>query len=163
MAIGILFVCTGNICRSPTAAEVFRTLARRAGLAHEFIVDSAGTFEGQVGQPASLPAIETARRHGYDLADHRAKLLTPELLQKFDLPVAMDRSHIAAMRWMMPRDRENVPVLLMKFAPQLGLDEVADPYGGPPAGYGQAFDMIELACKGLLESFRSELTAARSG
>jgi len=163
MAIGVLFVCTGNICRSPTAAEVFRTMVRRAGLEREFVVDSAGTFEGQVGQPASLPAIETARLHGYDLGDHRAKLLTTELLQKFDLPVAMDRSHLAAMRWMMPRARENVPVLLMKFAPQLGLDEVADPYGGPPAGYGQAFDVIEQACRGLLESFRSELTAARSG
>ena len=163
MAIGVLFVCTGNICRSPTAAGVFRAMVRRAGMAGEFVVDSAGTFEGQVGQPASLPAIETARLHGYDLGDHRAKLLTTELLQKFDLPVAMDRSHLAAMRWMMPRARENVPVLLMKFAPQLGLDEVADPYGGPPAGYGQAFDVIEQACRGLLESFRSELTAARSG
>jgi protein-tyrosine phosphatase len=163
MAIGVLFVCTGNICRSPTAAGVFRAMARRAGMAHEFVIDSAGTFEGQVGQPASPPAIETARLRGYDLGDHRAKLLTTELLQKFDLPVAMDRSHLAALRWMMPRGREAVPTLLMKFAPRFAIDEVPDPYGGPPTGYGQAFDMIEQACTGLLESFRSELTAARPG
>jgi protein-tyrosine phosphatase len=163
MAIGVLFVCTGNICRSPTAAGVFRTMARRAGMEHEFVVESAGTFDGHVGQPASLPALETARRRGYDIGDHRAKLLTTELLQKFDLPVAMDRSHLAVVRWMMPRDREGVPILLMKFAPQLGVDEVPDPYGGPLTGYGQAIDMIERACQGLLESFRSEFKAARSG
>ena len=163
MAIGVLFVCTGNICRSPMAAGVFRTLVERAGMAHEFVIDSAGTFDGQVGQPASPLAIETAKLRGYDITAHRAKLLTVNLVKQFDLPIAMDRTHLAALRWMVARERQDIPTLLMQFAPQLGLDEVPDPYGGPSSGYGQAFDMIELACKGLLESFRSELTAARSG
>ena len=61
MAIGVLFVCTGNICRSPMAAGVFRTLVERAGMAHDFVIDSAGTFDGQVGKPASPLAIETAQ------------------------------------------------------------------------------------------------------
>jgi protein-tyrosine phosphatase len=163
MAIGIPFVCTGNICRSPTAVGVFRTMARRAGMEHEFVVDSAGTFEGQVGQPASPPAIETARLRGYDITGHRAKLLTIELLKRFDLPVAMDRTHLAALRWMAPRDRQDLPTLLMQFAPQLGLDEVPDPFGGPSSGYDQAIDLIEAGCRALLDGFRSEFKAARSG
>jgi protein-tyrosine phosphatase len=163
MAIGILFVCTGNICRSPSAAGVFRVLARKAGMEHEFVIDSAGTFDGHVGNPASLLAIETARLRGYDITDHRAKLLTVELLRRFDLPIAMDRTHLAALRWMVPRERQELPTLLMKFAPQLGLEEVPDPFGGPSSGYDKAMDLIEAGCSGLLEGFRSEFKAARSG
>jgi protein-tyrosine phosphatase len=163
MAIGILFVCTGNICRSPTAAGVFRAMAAKAGMEHEFVIDSAGTFDGHVGQPASLLAIETARLRGYDITGHRAKLLTIELLKRFDLPVAMDRTHLAALRWMAPRDRQDLPTLLMQFAPQLGVDEVPDPFGGPSSGYNQAIDLIEAGCRALLDGFRSEFKAARSG
>ena len=163
MAIGVLFVCTGNICRSPTAAGVFRAMARKAGMEHEFTIDSAGTFDGHAGNPASMLAIETAKLRGYDITDHRAKLLTIDLLKQFDLPIAMDRSHLAALRWMVPRDRQDIPTLLMRFAPELNLDEVADPFGGPAAGYDQALDLIEAGCRGLFEGFRSELKAARSG
>jgi protein-tyrosine phosphatase len=163
MAIGVLFVCTGNICRSPTAAGVFRAMARKAGIEHEFIIDSAGTFDGHAGNPASMLAIETARLRGYDITDHRAKLLTIDLLKRFDLPIAMDRTHLAALRWMVSRERQDLPTLLMRFAPQLGVDEVPDPYGGPSAGYDKAIDLIEIACRGLLEGFQSEFKAARSG
>lgn len=163
MAIGVLFVCTGNICRSPMAAGVFRTLARRGGLADAFIIDSAGTFDGHVGQPASLLAVEAARLRGYEIDDHRARLLVNEDLEKFDLPLAMDRSHLAAMRWMAPRDRQDRPTLLMKFAPELGVEEVPDPFGGPASGYEQALNLIEAACKGLLAGFQSEFKAARPG
>lgn len=163
MAIGVLFVCTGNICRSPMAAGVFRTLVRRAGLTDTFTIDSAGTYDGHAGAPASLLAIEAARRRGYDIDDHRARLLVNEDLERFDLPLAMDRTHLAAMRWMASRDRQDRPTLLMKFAPDLGIDEVADPYGGPARGYEEALNLIEAACKGLLEGFQSEFKAARSG
>jgi protein-tyrosine phosphatase len=163
MAIGVLFVCTGNICRSPTAAGVFRTLAERAGMEHEFIIDSAGTFDGQVGQPASPLAIETAKLRGYDITGHRAKLLTVNLLKNFDLPIAMDRTHLAALRWMVARERQDIPTLLLRFAPELNLDEITDPFGGPAMGYDQALDLIEAGCRGLLAGFQSELKAARSG
>ena len=163
MAIGVLFVCTGNICRSPMAAGVFRALVRRAGLADAFHIDSAGTYDGHVGQPASMLAIEAARLRGYDIDDHRARLLTNEDLLKFDLPLAMDRTHLAAMRWMSPRERRDRPTMLMKFAPQLGVEEVPDPFGGPARGYEEALNLIEAACKGLLAGFQSELKAARSG
>jgi protein-tyrosine phosphatase len=163
MAIGVLFVCTGNICRSPMAVGVFRTLVRRAGLGDAFHIDSAGTYDGHAGQPASLLARETARLHGYDIDDHRSRLLVNEDLVNFDLPLAMDRTHLAAMRWMAPRDRQDRPTMLMKFAPQLGVTEVPDPFGGPARGYEEAINLIEAACKGLLEGFQSELKAARSG
>jgi protein-tyrosine phosphatase len=163
MAIGILFVCTGNICRSPMAAGVFRTMVRRAGLADAFVIDSAGTYDGYSGQPASLLALEAARLRGYDIDDHRSRVLVNEDLTKFDLPLAMDRTHLAALRWMAPRERQDRPTLLMKFAPQLGVTEVTDPYGGPASGYEKALDLIEEGCQGLLDSFASELKAARSG
>jgi protein-tyrosine phosphatase len=163
MAIGVLFVCTGNICRSPMAAGVFRTLVHRAGLAKQFTIASAGTFDGHVGQPASALAIETARLRGYDIGDHRARRLTNEDLAVFDLPLAMDRTHLATMRWMAPRDRQDRPTMLMKFAPQLGVEEVPDPYRGPARGYEEALNLIEAACQALFEGFQSELKAAKRG
>jgi protein-tyrosine phosphatase len=161
MAIGVLFVCTGNICRSPMAAGVFRTMARKAGMADTFIVDSAGTYDGHIGAPASLLAVEAARRRGYDISDHRSRLVTNEDLEKFDLPLAMDRTHLAALRWMASRERQDRPTLLMKFAPHLGYDEVADPYGGPASGYEEALNLIESGCKGLLVGFQNELKASK--
>ena len=154
MTIGVLFVCTANICRSPMAKGVFRTLVRRAGLEHAFTVDSAGTTDLHAGQPATLLAVETARLRGYDISDHRARQLSNEDLEKFALPLAMDRSHLAAMRWMAPRAVSDRPQMLMKFAPQAGVVEVADPYGGPVRGYEAALDLIEAACRGVLEQLK---------
>ena len=154
MTIGVLFVCTANICRSPMAKGVFRTLVRRAGLEHAFTIDSAGTTELLVGQPASMLAVETAKLRGYDIADHRSRALTNEDLERFVLPLAMDRSHLAAMRWMAPRAVSDRPQMFMKFAPQFGINEVADPYGGPARGYEAALDLIEAGCRGLLENLK---------
>ena len=159
MTIGVLFVCTGNICRSPMAKGVFRTLVRNAGLADAFTIDSAGTYEGHVGQPASLLAIEAAGRRGYDIADHRARLLTNEDLERFEYPMAMDRSHLAALRWMASRKWQDRPQMLMRSAPDLNVIDIPDPYGGPASGYAQALDLIEVACKGLLAGFQAELKA----
>jgi protein-tyrosine phosphatase len=161
MPIGVLFVCTGNICRSPTAAGVFRTMVRRAGLADLFTIDSAGTFNGHVGQPASMLAVETAARRGYDLSAHRARLLTNEDIDAFEFPLAMDRSHIAAMRWMAPRGLMDRPQMFMKFAPQAGVLEVPDPFGGPASGYEAAIDLIEQGCEGLLEHIKAMARTAK--
>lgn len=154
MPIGIIFVCTANICRSPMAKGVFRTMVRRAGLEHAFTVDSAGTSDMHAGQPATMMAVETARLRGYDISDHRSRALTNDDLEKFALPLALDRSHLAAMRWMAPRAVADRPQMLMKFAPQMGVVEVADPYGGPQRGYDAALDLIEAGCRGVFESLR---------
>ena len=151
MTIGVLFVCTGNICRTPMAKGVFSALVRGAGLADAFIIDSAGTYEGHVGQPASLLAIEAARLRGYEIADHRARLLTNHDLERFDYPMAMDRTHLAAMRWMAPRKLQDRPQMLMRSAPELNIVDVADPYGGSASDYARALDLIEAGCKGLFD------------
>jgi protein-tyrosine phosphatase len=152
MTIGVLFVCTANICRSPMAEGVFRTMVRRAGLTDSFIIDSAGTSAMHVDQPPTPLAVQTAKLRGYEIGDLRS--LTNEDLEKFTLSLAMDRSHLAAMRWMAPRAVADRPQMFMKFAPQVGVLEVADPYGGPARGYEAALDLIEAGCKGLLESLK---------
>jgi protein-tyrosine phosphatase len=150
MPIGVLFVCSANICRSPMAKGVFRAMVRRAGLEQAFTIDSAGTLEDQAGQPAALLARDVAGRRGYDISDHVSRTLTNEDLERFALPLGMDRSHLAAMRWMAPRAVADRPQLLLKFAPQVGLIEIGDPFGGPARGYEEALDLIEAGCKGLL-------------
>lgn len=160
MTIGVLFVCTGNICRSPMAAGVLRAMARRAGLADAFHIESAGTFDGHIGQPASLLAVETAKRRGYDLSSHRARLLTTGDLELFDHPLAMDRSHLAVMRWMAPRSLADRPQMFLKFAPQAGTMDVPDPYGGRTRDYERALDLIEKGCAGLLAALKAVVETA---
>ena len=154
MTIGVLFVCTANICRSPMAEGVFRTMVRRVGLTDSFIIDSAGTSAMHVGQPPTPLAVQAAKLRGYEIGDLRSRALTNEDIEKFTLSLAMDRSHLAAMRWMAPRAVADRPQMFMKFAPQVGVLEVADPYGGPARGYEAALDLIEAGCKGLLESLK---------
>jgi protein-tyrosine phosphatase len=150
MPIGVLFVCSANICRSPMAKGVFRSMVRRAGLEQAFTIDSAGTLEGHDGQPAAPFARQVAGRRGYDISDHVSRTLTNEDLERFALPLGMDRTHLAAMRWMAPRPFADRPQLLLKFAPNLGVIEITDPFGGPVRGYEEALDLIEAGCKGLL-------------
>src|SRR6185295_9024847 len=99
MTIGVLFVCTANICRSPMAEGVFRTLARRAGLESAFTIGSAGTANIHVGEAPAPDAIEAAARRGYDIGDQRARLITKEDIVRADYVLAMDRSHMADLRW----------------------------------------------------------------
>jgi protein-tyrosine phosphatase len=155
MTIGVLFVCTGNICRSPMAAGVFRSMVQRAGFNGLFTVDSAGTFDGHIGQPASLLAVEAAGRRGYDISQHRARLVTQEDVGRYEFSLAMDRSHLASLRWLAPRGLMNRPQMFMKFAPQVGISEVPDPFGGPSAGYDDALDLIEYGCAGLIEHVKA--------
>jgi protein-tyrosine phosphatase len=154
MPIGVIFVCSANICRSPMAKGVFRTMVQRAGLEHAFTIDSAGTIEGHEGEPAAPLARTIAGRRGYDISDHRSRALTNDDLERFALPLGMDRSHLAAMRWMAPRAVADRPQLFLKFAPQVGVLEVGDPFGGPARGYEEALDLIESGCKGLLDALR---------
>ena len=154
MPIGVIFVCSANICRSPMAKGVFRTFVRRAGLEHAFTIDSAGTIEGHEGEPAAPLARAAAGRRGYDISDHLSRALTNDDLERFAVPLAMDRSHLAAMRWMAPRAVADRPQLFLKFAPQVGVLEVGDPFGGPARGYEEALDLIEAGCKGLLEALK---------
>lgn len=148
----ILVVCTGNICRSPTAAAVLRRLAQERGLALE--VDSAGTHDYHVGEPPDRRAQAHARRRGYDLSSLRARQVARADFESFDLVLAMDGGHLAVLRRLCPGEHRHKLRLFMDFAPGLGARDVPDPYCGGPAAFEQALDLIETASHGLLDHLR---------
>ena len=157
MTIGILFVCTGNICRSPMAVGVLRSIVRRARLEHAFDIDGAGIYDGHAGLPPSLLAAEAAARRGYDIRDLRSRPLMPEDIERFDYPLAMDRTHLVAMRSMAPPGLTDRPQMFLKFAPESLARDVVDPYGGSTEDYERALDLIELGCAGLLKHLQHAL------
>lgn len=163
MTIGILFVCTGNICRSPMAVGALRGIVRRAGLQHVFEIDGAGTYDGHAGSPPSLLAAEVAARRGYDISDLRSRPLMSEDIERFAYPLAMDRTHLAAMRSMAPEGLGDRPQMFLKFAPELGVRDVVDPYGGTTDDYERALDLIEAGCVGLLRHLQHTLAGTVGG
>ena len=146
----MLFVCTGNICRSPTAEGVLRQLAKQAGV--EVHVESAGTGDWHVGHPPDARAQHHARGRGYDLSAQRARQVAPGDFEAFDLIVAMDRGHLAVLQAQCPRRYRAKLRLLVP-----GRD-VPDPYHGGDEGFVRVLDMVEAACAGLLQ----EITGATS-
>lgn len=145
----VLFVCTGNICRSPTAEGVLRHLVREAGLADRIRVDSAGTTDYHVGAPPDERSSQHARRRGYDLSQLRARQVEPLDFERFDLILCMDRGHLEQLAEQCPPALRHKVRLLMAFAPHRG-DEVADPYYGGKQGFETVLDQIEAACLGVL-------------
>jgi len=148
--VKVLFVCMGNICRSPTAQGVFRALAQEAGLADAIEIDSAGTHAYHVGKAPDRRAQQTARRRGMSLEDLRARAATEEDMARFDYVVVMDQDNFHDLLGICPPQYERKVHLLMDFAPELRVREVPDPYYGAERGFEQVFDMIEAAASGLL-------------
>ena len=162
MTIRVLFVCTANICRSPMAEGVFRTLAERAGLGDAFTIASAGTSNAHAGEPPSPLAVKAAARRGYDIASLRASVVTKEDIAAADYVLAMDRGHLADLRWMAPRDKAQSLQLFTRFGPMPGISDVQDPYGGTAEDYERALDLIEAGCKGLLKALAPEAQKAKA-
>ncbi|QIK37469.1 low molecular weight phosphotyrosine protein phosphatase [Caldichromatium japonicum] len=154
-AVKVLFVCMGNICRSPTAQGVLRKLVRDEGLDHCIEIDSAGTHAYHLGEPPDPRAQETARARGIDLSDLRARQVEPNDFGRFHYVVAMDHDNYARLRRLCPPGMEGRLHLLMDFAPDLGVHEVPDPYYGGQRGFEQVFDLIELAARGLLDDIKA--------
>jgi protein-tyrosine phosphatase len=150
-----LFVCLGNICRSPTAQAMFEHKLERAGI--EAAIDSAGMIDYHVGNPPDPRSIEHARSWGIDISDQRARQVVVEDFHRFDRIYAMDRSNLAALRALAPDDASARVELLMSLAPDYGLDEVPDPYYGSGQGFRRVIDMLDTAADRLVE----ELTAGR--
>lgn len=155
--VKVLFVCMGNICRSPTAHGVFRGLVEREGLADVIEVDSAGTHAYHVGEPPDRRARETANRRGIDLGDLRARQALPEDFEYYDYVLAMDRDNYHGLSAICPAGQERKIGLLMDYAEELRIREVPDPYYGGNRGFEQVFDMVEAAAVGLLEDIRRRL------
>lgn len=147
----ILFVCLGNICRSPTAEGVLRAIAAREfpGLALQ--VDSAGTADYHVGEPPDRRTIAAARRRGYDLARLRARRVTRADLARFDLVLAMDRTNLADLERLIAPDSRARLGLFLDYAPECGFDEVPDPYSGGVEDFERVIDLCESAARGLLQ------------
>ena len=147
----VLFVCTGNICRSPTAAGVFAYFVRQAGLEEAIQVESAGTHDYHVGQAPDLRAQDHAKRRGYDLSALRARQVRKRDFLEFDHIVAMDSGHLEILREHCPPEHQAKLRLLIR-----GRD-VPDPYYGGPDGFERVLDMVEAACLALLAEARDSL------
>ncbi|MGH8704053.1 MAG: low molecular weight protein-tyrosine-phosphatase [Burkholderiales bacterium] len=151
----LLLVCTGNICRSPTAAGVLQRLAHESGLS--LSVDSAGTHDYHVGEPPDERAQEHARRRGYDLSRLRARQIAQHDFAAFDLVLALDRGHLSILERLCPREQRHKLRMLMDFAPAAGVRDVPDPYYGGPEDFEKALDLIEAASRGLIGHLRDHL------
>ena len=156
----ILFVCLGNICRSPTAEVVLRTIAAREAPELDLEVDSAGTAAYHVGEPPDPRAREAGARRGYDLAAPRARIVEPADFERFDLILAMDREIHRVLHRRAPRAAHPRLRLFMEFAAEAGLEDVPDPYYGGPNGFEEVLDLVEAATRGLLEHLRERCRAA---
>jgi protein-tyrosine phosphatase len=153
----VLFVCTGNICRSPTAEGVFLHMARSRGVLERLRIDSAGTHDYHVGEPPDPRAIEHAARRGYDLTPLRARQVTAADFREFDRILAMDRGHLRQLKASAPAGSSaRLAMFLDHSEGWRGLD-VPDPYYGGSRGFEEVLDMVEDASARLLEEILAEL------
>jgi protein-tyrosine phosphatase len=154
--VNVLFVCMGNICRSPTAQGVFERLLAEANLSELVGTDSAGTHAYHVGEPPDKRATEAAARRGVDLTRQRARRVAPEDFEGFDYVLVMDRSNYDDLLALSPPEHAAKLRLFLEFAPGLGIDEVPDPYYGGVTGFERVLDLIEEAADGLLADIRQQ-------
>jgi protein-tyrosine phosphatase len=152
----VLFVCLGNICRSPTAEGVLRAKLEQAGLAAQVEVDSAGTSDWHVGKPADSRTRQAAQRRGYDLSTLRGRQVQVADFAEFDLILAMDEHNLQDLQQLQPADgKAELDLLLRRY--QLAVDEVPDPYYGGEYGFEQVLDLIEQACARLVSEIKEGL------
>lgn len=154
---GVLFVCLGNICRSPTAHGVFASQVAGAGLSNSIAVDSCGTGAWHVGEPPDARATAAAALRNYDLSALRARQLSAEDFERFDYILAMDRQNMSDVRALAPAGFRGQIKLLLDYAPQADLREVPDPYYGDGSGFDHVLDLVEMACVSLLQEIVGEL------
>jgi protein-tyrosine phosphatase len=152
----VLFVCMGNICRSPTAEGVFRERVRRAGWSDRIEVASAGTGDWHVGEPPDRRAIAHAAKRGYDLRGQRARQICVDDYARYRWILTMDRTNLREVSALRPVGHEGHIGLFLELAPQLGVEEVPDPYFGGADGFERVLDLIEAASDSLLARIDAE-------
>lgn len=153
----VLFVCTGNICRSPTADGVLRQKVMASGLAGRVAVDSAGTMDYHVGEPPDDRAQVHALRRGYDISTLRARQVQRADFGRFDLIVAMDDSHLHALQRQCPAGQKQKLKRFTAFCTKHTSDDVPDPYYGGAQGFEHVLDLVEDGCDGLLAFIQQQL------
>lgn len=158
----VLVVCMGNICRSPMAEAVLRHKLERAGLGDRVQVDSAGTSSHHSGESPDPRAVKQATARGYRMKGLKARAVSEQDFDQFDLVLAMDQSNLASLQDRCPPELQDKLRLMLSYAPQTGLDEVPDPYYGSVAGFDRVLDLLEAACDGVLAELRPQLAQASS-
>jgi protein-tyrosine phosphatase len=153
--VNVLFVCLGNICRSPAAEGVFRALVEREGLADRIACDSAGTGSWHVGKVPDARMRAAAKRRGYDLESLRGRQVTVGDFERFDYVLAMDGENLANLTVLCPPGREGRLGRLLDFAPGAGRRDVPDPYYGGADGFERVLDLVEAGAAGLLADIRA--------
>jgi len=153
--VSVLFVCLGNICRSPTAEGVFRTLVDKHGLTDSFRIDSAGTAAFHIGEPPDGRSQAAALRRGIDMSNQRARRVRGDDFHRFDYIIAMDTENHANLLAVCPPGEEARVRLLLDFAAGVEGKGVPDPYYGRGDGFEVVLDLIELAAVGLLDDIRA--------
>lgn len=154
--IKVLFVCLGNICRSPSAEGVFRALVEKAGLTDTVQIDSCGTGNWHVGKSPDVRAQDAARRRGIDIGGLRARQIQASDLDRFDYVLVMDRQNLADVKDLWRQSGGTQPMLFLEFG-NSGHSEVPDPYYGGQDGFEEVLDLIEEAGQGLLADIRGRL------
>jgi protein-tyrosine phosphatase len=152
----VLFVCLGNICRSPMAEGVFRRVVEEAGVAHLFEIDSAGMGDWHKGEAPDHRAQKAARGRGIDISGQAARKVELEDFDTFDLLIAMDASNVADLYDLAPHEARHKIRRFLEYAPHLGSMDVPDPYYGGAAGFDHALDLIEAASRALLADLTGE-------
>ena len=153
--IKVLFVCMGNICRSPTAEGVFRRQVVAAGLSDMIVIDSAGTHDYHIGKPPDNRAQQAALKRGYDLSGLRGRQVAPRDFQEFDYILAMDADNLSYLQKNCPQQQQHKLNLLMEFSENFSQRKVPDPYYGGAQGFENVLDMVEDAATGLLQKIQS--------
>ncbi len=157
--VRVLFVCTGNICRSPTAEGVFKHFVEQAGLAGRVMSDSAGTHDYHVGDPPDTRAQKAAAHRGYDLSKLRGRQVRRLDFNEFDYVLAMDEANLRLLERLCPQQHAHKLKLFMEFSADLAVREVPDPYYGGAEGFERVLDLVEQASRGLLAHLRSRIAA----
>ncbi|HLR77607.1 MAG TPA: low molecular weight protein-tyrosine-phosphatase [Burkholderiaceae bacterium] len=153
----VLFVSTGNFCRSPSAESVFRSMLEEAGLSDLVGVDSAGTHSYHLGEAPDARAQVAARKRGYDLSTLSARQVTKSDFRDFDLILVMDWENLSALQQMCPRMYHHKLMLVMRFSNDFEEATVPDPYMGGSDGFSKVLDYLEDACQGVLEVVRKRV------
>ncbi len=160
--VRILFVCMGGVCRSPLAEGILQKLVEEAGLADRVLIDSAGTHPFHEGRPVDERTLLVARERGIDLSYKRARQIGLGDFEQFDLILAADEQVYRTLLAMAPQRQRQKLGFLLDYAPHLKTRTIPDPYYGPEDHFYRVFDMIEDACRGLLEEIERRLSAAPS-
>lgn len=156
----IIFVCTGNICRSPMAEVVLRALAHQRGLGSRVVSSSAGTGDWHLGERADDRTLQSLERHGYDGSQHRARQFSAASFAENDLIVALDRTHERILRaWARSEDDEGKVTLLRAYDPLASSMDVPDPYYAGPEMFDSVLTMIETATRGLFSQLEPAVRA----